>query len=226
MTRLQAFCFSSCKNSSIIDTEMIACLRGMLFQKLPETLIVDVGGVGYEVFFPQSGQGRLPGVGEEVFLHIQTVVREDAFNLYGFLELSEKEMFLLLNTVSGIGPKLAMHILAGISPAEMARSILHDDLARLTRLPGVGKKTAERLCLELKDKVQFVPEALSAASPALAVPGEDERVHDAISALLNLGYPAVRAREAIAAVRQQAGAEGFAAMRLEELLRQTLRALV
>ena len=205
---------------------MIACLRGILFQKFPESLIVDVGGVGYEVFFSQSGQGRLPGVGEEVFLHILTVVREDAFNLYGFLEPSEKEMFQLLNTVSGIGPKLAMHILAGISPAEMARAILHDDLARLTRLPGVGKKTAERLCLELKDKVQFVPEALSASASTLVLPGEDQRVHDAISALLNLGYPAVRAREALAAVRSQTGSEDFAAMRLEELLRQALRALV
>jgi len=205
---------------------MIASLRGMLFQKLPETLIVDVGGVGYEVFFPQSGQARLPGVGEEIFLHIQTVVREDAFNLYGFLEPAEKEMFQLLNTVSGIGPKLAAHILAGISPAEMARAILHDDLARLTRLPGVGKKTAERLCLELKDKVRFVPETLSASSSAPLESGEDERVHDAVSALLNLGYPLLRAREALAVVRQQAGAEAFAAMRLEELLRQTLRTLV
>ena len=205
---------------------MIASLRGMLFQKLPETLIVDVGGVGYEVFFPQSGQARLPGVGEEIFLHIQTVVREDAFNLYGFLESAEKEMFQLLNTVSGIGPKLAAHILAGISPAEMARAILHDDLARLTRLPGVGKKTAERLCLELKDKVRFVPETLSASSSAPLESGEDERVHDAVSALLNLGYPLLRAREALAVVRQQAGAEAFAAMRLEELLRQTLRTLV
>ncbi|MBU3936171.1 MAG: Holliday junction branch migration protein RuvA [Proteobacteria bacterium] len=205
---------------------MIACLRGMLFKKLPESLIVDVGGVGYEVFFPQSGQSRLPGVGEEVFLHIQTVVREDSFSLYGFLEPMEKEMFQLLNTVSGIGPKLAVHVLAGISPTELARAILHDDLARLTRLPGVGKKTAERLCLELKDKVQFVPEALSASSSTHALPGEDDRVHDAISALLNLGYPAARAREALAAVRHQAGAEGFAAMQIEELLRQTLRTLV
>jgi holliday junction DNA helicase RuvA len=90
----------------------------------------------------------------------------------------------------------------------------------------VGKKTAERLCLELKDKVQFVPEALSAASPALAVPGEDERAHDAISALLNLGYSAAQARDALAQVRQQSGVEAFAAMRLEELLRQSLRALV
>lgn len=205
---------------------MIACLRGLLFKKLPESLIVDVGGVGYEVFFPQSAQDRLPGLGDEVFLHIQTVVREDAFILFGFLESTEKEMFQLLNTISGVGPKLAMHILAGISPAEIARAIMHDDLARLTRLPGVGKKTAERLCLELKDKVQFVPEALSVTSPALALPGDNERVHDAISALLNLGYPAARAREALASVRQQAGVEAFAAMRLEELLRQTLRALV
>lgn len=205
---------------------MIACLRGMLFKKLSDSLIVEVGGVGYEVFFPQSGQIRLPGIGEEVFLHIQTVVREDAFNLYGFLESAEKEMFQLLNTVSGIGPKLAVHMLAGISPADLAIAIMHDDLARLTRLPGVGKKTAERLCLELKDKVQFVPEALSASAPTLVLPGEDQRVHDAISALLNLGYSAVRAREALAAVRLQAGAEAFAAMRLEELLRQALRALV
>ncbi|HCC55471.1 MAG TPA: Holliday junction branch migration protein RuvA [Desulfobulbaceae bacterium] len=202
---------------------MIACLRGTLFKKLSDSLIVDVGGVGYEVFFPQSGQTRLPGIGEEVFLHIQTVVREDAFNLYGFLESAEKEMFQLLNTVSGIGPKLAVHMLAGISPADLAIAIMHDDLARLTRLPGVGKKTAERLCLELKDKVQFVPEALSASASTLVLPGEDQRVHDAISALLNLGYPAVRAREALAAVRLQAGAEAFAAMRLEELLRQALR---
>ncbi|OGR00148.1 MAG: Holliday junction DNA helicase RuvA [Deltaproteobacteria bacterium RIFOXYD12_FULL_55_16] len=205
---------------------MIASLRGILFQKLPESLIVEVGGVGYEVYFPQSGHDRLPGVGEEVFLHIQAVIREDAFNLYGFLEPAEKEMFQLLNTVSGIGPKLAMHILAGISSADLARAILHDELARLTRLPGVGKKTAERLCLELKDKVRFVPEALSVSSPGLAAPDEDARVHDALSALLNLGYPAVRAREALAIVRQQAGAEAFAALRLEELLRQTLRALV
>lgn len=205
---------------------MIACLRGILFQKLPETLIVDVGGVGYEVFFPQNGQSRLPAVGAEVFLHIQTVVREDAFLLYGFLEIMEKEMFQLLNTVSGIGPKLAMHILAGIAPTELAQAIMHDDLGRLTRLPGVGKKTAERLCLELKDKVQFVPVALSVSSPCPVAEGEDERVHDAISALLNLGYPAARAREGLAAVRQQIGAEGFAALRLEELLRQTLRALV
>ena len=202
---------------------MIACLRGTLFKKLSDSLIVEVGGVGYEVFFPQSGHARLPGIGEEVFLHIQTVVREDAFNLYGFLESAEKEMFQLLNTVSGIGPKLAVHMLAGISPADLAIAIMHDDLARLTRLPGVGKKTAERLCLELKDKVQFVPEALSASASTLVLPGEDQRVHDAISALLNLGYPAVRAREALAAVRLQAGAEAFAAMRLEELLRQALR---
>jgi len=205
---------------------MIACLRGVLFKKLTETLIVEVGGVGYEVFFPQGGHSRLPGEGEDIFLFIQTVVREDAFSLYGFLEPAEKEMFQLLDTVSGIGPKVAMNILSGISPSDMAQAILHDDLARLTRLPGVGKKTAERLCLELKDKVNFLPAAMSAPAPSRAEISEDERVRDAISALVNLGYPPARARDALQAVRQQAEADVFAAMRIEDLLRQALRALV
>jgi len=204
---------------------MIACLRGILLEKNAESLVVDVGGVGYEVFFPPACRSRLPGLGEEVFLHIQTVVREDAFNLYGFLEAAEKESFQLLNTVSGVGPKLAHNILAGISPKELARAILHDEIARLTRLPGVGKKTAERLCLELKDKVRFVPEAMSAVCPAPAEEIGDDRVQDAISALLNLGYPAPRAREALNTARRQAGDEAFAAMPLEELIRHSLRAL-
>ncbi|MGV1099457.1 Holliday junction branch migration protein RuvA [Thiovibrio sp. JS02] len=205
---------------------MIACLRGVLFKKLADALIVEVGGVGYEVFFPQAGHQRLPEEGNEIFLYIQTVVREDAFNLYGFLDQAEKVMFQLLDTVSGIGPKVAMNILSGISPADMAQAILHDDLARLTRLPGVGKKTAERLCLELKDKVNFLPAALAGPTPVKAAPADEQQVQDAISALVNLGYPPARAKEALQTVRQQVEAEVFAAMRIEELLRQALRALV
>jgi holliday junction DNA helicase RuvA len=208
---------------------MIACLRGILLRKLPETLIVDVGGVGYEVFFSQSGHGRLPGEGEVVFLHVQTVVREDAFMLYGFLENDEKEMFQLLDRVSGIGPKVAANILSGISPADMARAILHDDLARLTRLPGVGRKTAERLCLELKDRVRFLPDSAPLTASSAAPPlrgGEEGVLADALSALGNLGYPPARAREAVEAVRKELSAEAFAALRIEELLRQALRALV
>ena len=207
---------------------MIACLRGILLRKLPESLIVDVGGVGYEVFFPQTGHDRLPREGEEVFLHVQTVVREDAFMLYGFLESAEKEMFQLLDRVTGIGPKVAVNILSGISPADMARAILHDDLSRLTRLPGVGKKTAERLCLELKDRVQSfsVAPAAAQAVPPPAAAEEEGLLADALSALVNLGYPPARAREAVEAVRGQLTAEAFAALRIEELLRQALRALV
>lgn len=207
---------------------MIACLRGILLRKLPESLIVDVGGVGYEVFFPQTGHDRLPREGEEVFLHVQTVVREDAFMLYGFLESAEKEMFQLLDRVTGIGPKVAVNILSGISPADMARAILHDDLSRLTRLPGVGKKTAERLCLELKDRVQpfSVAPAAAQAVPPPAAAEEEGLLADALSALVNLGYPPARARQAVEAVREQLPAEAFAALRIEELLRQALRTLV
>lgn len=206
---------------------MIACLRGTLLRKLPEALIVDVGGVGYEVFFPQAGHDRLPTVGEEVFLHVQTVVREDAFSLYGFLEIAEKEMFQLLDRVSGIGPKVAATILSGISPADLARAILHDDLARLTRLPGVGKKTAERLCLELKDKVHNLsaPATTSLASLPPAGATEGQLLQDALSALMNLGYSPARAREAVETVRHQLPAEAFVALRIEDLLRQALRAL-
>lgn len=204
---------------------MIACLRGELFKKSAETLIVDVGGVGYEVFFPQTAHHRLPETGQQVFLHIQTIVREDAFNLYGFLDSAEKDMFRILVGVSGIGPKGALNILSGISPGDMARAISCDDVARLTRLPGVGKKTAERLCLELKDKVDFIPAGLSSAAPVAAPQDEDDqRMADVVSALTNLGYPAARAREAFEAARQQMEAEKFAAMRIEELLRYVLRA--
>lgn len=204
---------------------MIACLRGILLQKSAESLVVDVGGVGYEVFFPNACHPRLPEMGGEIFLHVQAVVREDAFSLYGFLESGEKEMFQLLNTVSGVGPKLAHNILAGLAPKDLARAINLDEIARLTRLPGVGKKTAERLCLELKDKVRFLPETMAASGPAPLKGAGDGPVQDAISALLNLGYPAARVREAMDAVRRQTGDESFAALRLEELIRQSLRAL-
>ena len=206
---------------------MIASLRGKLFQKLPETVIVEVGGVGYEVFFPQAVQHRLPKTGEELFFLIQTVVREDAFSLYGFLESEEKATFLLLTTVSGIGPKVAHNILASITPAELGRAVANDDIHRLIKLPGIGKKTAERICLELKDKVQFLPSpAAGAESPAGRRPVKDQRGSDAVSALVNLGYPQARAEEAVERVRGQLPPATYDSLRLEELLRQALRALV
>ena len=136
---------------------MIASLRGILTHKSSDELIVEVGGVGYDVCFSPTGLHRLPEIGAEVFLHIYTNVREDSIDLYGFSERQEKEMFIVLTSVSGVGPKLAMNILSGLDPAALASAILTGDLGRFTKLPGVGRKTAERLCVELKDKVQFIP---------------------------------------------------------------------
>ncbi|OIP44759.1 MAG: Holliday junction branch migration protein RuvA [Deltaproteobacteria bacterium CG_4_10_14_3_um_filter_60_8] len=205
---------------------MIASLRGELLSKTAGRVIVDVGGVGYQVMCSQAGQGQLGEVGATVFLYVHTDVREDAITLYGFAGTEEKEMFLLLISVSGVGPKLGLNVLSGGGVRELAMAIMSEDLPRLTRLPGVGKKTAERLCLELKDKVQ----ALAAgASPGLAasLPGDqaDPHASDVISALVNLGYQPPRARQAVDSVRSRLSAEQYAAMELAELLRQALRAL-
>jgi Holliday junction DNA helicase RuvA len=204
---------------------MIASLRGVLAHKSPGSLIVDVGGVGYEVFFSPTGLHRLPENGEDIFLHIQTNVREDAIDLYGFLEVKEKEMFVLLTGVSGIGPKVAVNILSGMAPADLATAIAGTDLGRLVKLPGVGKKTAERLCLELKDKVQFAAasDAVLLGSPVLAP--DDQQSADVISALINLGYPPANARTAIEKVRSTIGDDGFGELSLEDLLRQSLRSM-
>lgn len=189
--------------------------------------MVDVGGVGYEVHFPEAHHHRLPRLGEEVVLQIHTVVREDAISLYGFLDAAEKELFLLLMGVSGVGPKLARNILSAATPAEISRAIAAGDVGRLKQLPGVGKKTAERLCLELKDKVEFIPMAGVAVAPVVTAPElfGDQPSRDALSALMNLGYPAPRARQALEQVRQQVGEEAYSALAIEELLRAALRGL-
>lgn len=204
---------------------MIACLRGKLLYMLPETVIIDVNGVGYEVYFPAAGRHRLPVEGADIFLHIQTVVREDAFLLYGFVEAEEKAAFLLLTGVSGIGPKVAHAVLAGLSPAELSRAVAGDDIHTLVKLPGVGKKTAERICLELKDKIEFVPDSAAVAGgPSPSRPVDDVSL-DAVSALVNLGYPQARAEEALADVRRQQEEGDVSPLSLEELLRQALRVL-
>lgn len=205
---------------------MIACLRGELFYKTPEKVVIDVGGVGYEVFISLSTHERLPEVGEEVFVHVHTNVREDAITLFGFLDADEKGMFLLLIHVSGVGPKLAMSILSGIRPPELAMAIGRRDIKRLTALAGVGKKTAERLCLDLKDKVAlFARAGVSAPEEVPVTHVEDQMATDVMSALINLGYPRVRAYEALAQVKKRIPADKFAAMRVEELIRAALRTL-
>jgi Holliday junction DNA helicase RuvA len=202
---------------------MIACIRGELFYKSEERLIVIAGGVGYEVFATAGCLNALPETGHQVLIHVYTHVREDALMLYGFADEDEKKIFHLLISVSGIGPKLALTILSGISPAELAAAIRNESIARLVQLSGVGKKTAERLCLELKDKVQWVPEFQEPRRGAVAT-RQDELWLDTVSALVNLGYPQNNAEEAVRKV--VADADDPAALTLEKIVRQALRLLV
>ena len=206
---------------------MIACLRGELYQRSMDKVIVMVQGVGYEVRVSLSSLERLPAEGERVFLHTYTHVREDVLQIYGFVEPAEKEMFLLLVSVAGVGPKMALAILSGTGPGELANAISSGDIARLTRLPGVGKKTAERLCLELKEKIP----ALTSIRPAEVSRGQmppelmEKRVRDVISALVNLGYPQSQAQKAVAALKETISEDVFQSLGLPELLRKTLRSL-
>jgi len=206
---------------------MIATLTGRVLAKSVDRAVVDVGGVGYEVFLSTDGVARMPEKGGEVFLYIHTNVREDAITLFGFLDEEEKELFLVLRTVTGIGPKSALTMLSGMRVAEICRAILDGDIKRLTMLPGVGKKTAERICVELKEKVAHLSSGMSAMSSqgmeVIVVAGSVAA--DALSALTNLGYPDAVARKALETVKKQQGEEVFAQMRIEILIREALRTL-
>ena len=191
---------------------MIAHLRGNLLSKRPNQAVVDVGGVGYDVTISVPAFTELPTAGKEVALHIHTHVREDVIALYGFLQLAEKHLFEKLITVSGIGPKLAITILSGMEAGGMAKAIRANDVARLTQIPGIGKKTAERMVLELRDKLP-VKEAES--SEAAAVPGGISE--DVISALVNLGYQRGDAERALAATGKDGKPESFEIMFRESL---------
>ncbi|MGH9641869.1 MAG: Holliday junction branch migration protein RuvA [Terriglobales bacterium] len=194
---------------------MIAHLRGTLLAKHPNQAIVETHGVGYDVTISVPTFSEMPAAGSEVALHIHTHVREDALSLYGFLRIAEKYLFEKLLTVSGIGPKLAITILSGMPAGEMVNAIRGGDVARLTRIPGIGKKTAERMVLELRDKLPATTGA-AVVSPA-ASPIEE----DVLSALVNLGYQRPAAEKALNAVRGAAsGAKGF-----ESLFRAALGAL-
>ena len=207
---------------------MIAALSGVLLHKDPGSVIIDVQGVGYGVQLSVRSYDLLPPVGGKTFLHIHTSVREDAITLYGFTEPEEKELFLLLNTVSGVGPKLALSILSGLDPAELCSAISLKDMARLTSLSGVGKKTAQRLCMELGEKVAAcnmgLPQPETGRGDDAAVP-EGFLLQDAASALVNLGYPQETAWQALRAVQQE-DATRAAAMKVDELIREALRTLV
>jgi holliday junction DNA helicase RuvA len=174
---------------------MIAHLRGRLLTKHPNQVVVEAGGVGYDVTISIPTFSDLPAIGSEVALHIHTHVREDQLALYGFLRPAEKTLFEKLITVSGIGPKLAITILSGMPADEMTGAIRGNDVARLTRIPGIGKKTAERMVLELRDKL---PPATSGAPPA--APAMSAVEEDVLSALMNLGYQRAAAERALASV--------------------------
>ncbi len=199
---------------------MIALLTGKIAYKTPDHLIIDVQGVGYRVMIPFSTYYELPEAGE-VTLHIHTSVREDAIQLYGFRTLPEKAFFQLLISVSGIGPKLARDILSNIQPPQLAAALAQGDLHKLSAIPGIGKKTAERLVLELREKagkldlgVVSAPETLGRSIPAEAL------LDDVTSALVNLGYKDVQVRKALAGIDAAVGGS------VEELLKQALKALM
>jgi holliday junction DNA helicase RuvA len=172
---------------------MIAHLRGRLLSKQPQQAIVEAAGVGYDVAISVSTYTSLPAEGAEVALHIHTQVREDTLALYGFLERNDKRIFERLITVSGVGPKLAITIQSGLPADRLVAALRAQDHATLTRIPGVGKKLAERLVVELKDKL----EDLAAAAPAVASAGP--AAEDVLSALVNLGYQRPSAQKAIEA---------------------------
>jgi Holliday junction DNA helicase RuvA len=199
---------------------MIGQLRGRLVHKKPNLLLLDVQGVGYEVFIPLTTFYDLPAEGGEVVLKIHTHVREDALTLFGFLTQREKDLFQKLVSVSGIGPRLAISVLSGAKVEELAHAIAEGDVPRLTAIPGIGRKTAERLILELKPQVAafLLPEEAARAREAHKFGGLEE---DVLSALVNLGYPKNSAEKALSGVRAaEPGDRTF-----EGMLRQTLRRL-
>lgn len=202
---------------------LIAQLSGRLIQKQPNAIIVDVGGVGYEVTIPVSTFYELGEPGSDVSLKIHTHVREDALQLFGFWTVREKDLFLKLTSVSGVGPKLAITMLSGMSASELISAISTNDLARLTSIPGVGKKTAERVVVELRDKMAAISledrAGEQVASREVAV-GEEAVRDDTISALMALGYPKAIAERCVQFALREEGERS-----IEAVLRRALRRL-
>ncbi|HYA88266.1 MAG TPA: Holliday junction branch migration protein RuvA [Nitrospirota bacterium] len=197
---------------------MIASLTGRLRRKANDYLIVDVAGVGYQVQVPLSTYCRIPEIGDEISLHIHTHVREDALSLFGFLEQSEKEMFLLLMGVSGIGPKLALSVLSCLSVDDLCSAIYASDDSKLCTISGIGKKTAARMVLELKDKIRQL--ATDRSRTGMMPAGADD-VEDAISALVNLGYKKPLAEDVLKKIRQRKPGSA-----IEDLIREALSVLM
>ena len=200
---------------------MIASLRGTLLEKTPGACVLEVGGVGYLVQVSSHTATGLPAAGQPVFLRTRQIVREDSVQLFGFAAAEELELFDLMIAVSGVGPRLALAVLSGLRPQALRRAIREEQVGLLTSVPGIGKKTAERLVVELRDKLEALP-ALGSAEPPRdgGLLPRSERWNDAVAALTRLGYTAAQAQEA---VRRVAGAEEDQS--LEQLVRRALALL-
>jgi Holliday junction DNA helicase RuvA len=198
---------------------MITFLNGKLVEALPTRVVVEVNGVGYEALIPLSSFDKLPPPGQPVHLLIHFVVREDAHVLYGFMTAAERELFrLLINTVSGIGPKIALNILSGVNAAAFRGAVAGGDVKSLSQISGVGKKTAERIVVELRDKIGLAG-ALEAAGAARALSAEDQKLNDATLALMALGFRQAEAQESVRAAQALLGGPAT----VEELVRACLK---
>ena len=198
---------------------MITSLHGKLVDALPTQVTVDVNGVGYEVLIPLSSFDKLPAPGREVKLLTHLAVREDAHVLYGFMSAAERELFrLLINTVSGIGPKIALNILSGMNPTAFRGAVANGDVQALSQISGVGKKTAERIVVELKDKIGAAG-AWEAGSAQRALSPEDRKINDAALALVALGFKQIEAQDALRAALNALGPKAT----VEELVRASLK---
>lgn len=199
---------------------MIGRLSGRLLEKQPPQLLVDVQGVGYELEAPMSTFYQLPALGEAVVLHTHMVVREDAQLLYAFYSLSERQLFRDLIKINGVGPKLALTILSGVTAEEFTRCVMENDAKALTALPGVGKKTAERLIIELRDRLaKNVDAVLPGAESITTLRPEANPVNDAVSALASLGYKAQEASQMVRALNTEG-------LTTEEIIKAALQSMV
>jgi len=198
---------------------MITFLHGRLVEALPTQVTVEVAGVGYETLIPLSSYDKLPPPGQEVKLLTHLVVREDAHTLYGFMSTAERDLFrMLINTVSGIGPKIALNILSGISVTAFRGAVANGDVKALSQISGVGRKTAERIVVELRDKVGAAG-AWEASSAQRALSPDDQKINDAVLALMALGFKQVEAHDAVRKVQNTLGSPAT----VEDLVRACLK---
>ena len=198
---------------------MISFLTGKLVESLPTQVIIEVSGVGYEVLIPLSSYDKLPQAGHEIRLLTHLVVREDAHVLYGFMSAAERELFrLLINTVSGIGPKIALNVLSGITVTAFRGAVANSDVKALSQISGVGRKTAERIVVELKDKIGVVG-AWEAASAQRALSPDDQKLNDAVLALMALGFKQIEAHDSVRKAQSSLGAQAT----VEDLVRSCLK---